>query len=139
MTYKVSCTFRLFSNLPSLSDVATLIGMNSDGGYEKGERISKNNSASKRHNSTLWTLTEEQEKVRGEDSSEMLEKALHKLLHRIEPLMSKLTAVPESEMDIYVGIFSESEQLNSFVSQATIKKLSEIGVDIYISGYAKAP
>lgn len=133
MIYKAVCTFRVFSNSISLTELEEALHLKSTGGYNMGDRISKNNPDSKLRIDSLWTLDVEKVNEEWQDASELFDKTLCELLEKIEELRQ---LVDEYSCDVQAAMFSNNDQINFYLSNATIKRLSSAGIDIMFSGYA---
>lgn len=133
MIYKAICTFRVFNSSVSLTQLEEAFQLKSTGGYNKGDKVSKRNPDSKLHTDSLWTLDVEKVTHAGEDSSELFDSTLIELLEVVEGLKPLLD---ECSYDIHAAVFSDNDQINCYLSDKTIKRLSTADVEMMFSGYA---
>lgn len=107
--------------------------MKSNGGYNKGDLVSKTNPNSKQRSESLWKIYSEKVGNAEQDASLLMDEMLVDLLSIVETVQPFIN---EYTCDIQVAVFSDNEQINCFISNAMLKRLSSVGLNVLFSGYA---
>jgi hypothetical protein len=135
MIVQASAALRVFSSSLSSADITEALATQPDSFYMKGDRIGKKESSTNVRSVSMWCIEEKIILTSGDDGSMLLERCIEQLVRRMQQFQDQLNKLSDCEKDISCGLFSNNEQVNTYLGRNMLRKLAHIEVDLVLNGY----
>jgi len=127
---RYSANLRISSDIVSATDISTILETNPDKSSEKGDLISSRTPKPAYRKHAIWILES------GVNETEPLNKHLLAIARFLDDKKKQLPSLSNCHIDIFCGLFANSEQIGFSVDRHVIQALSKFPVDIVIDAYA---
>lgn len=129
MIIKSATTLRIVSDSLSASEMTKILGVAPKKSFEKGDLVSKRSPKPSYRKSAMWQWESDLSETRS------LNEHLLEVCRFLKEREETLPLLSDCKMDIFCGVFSDSEQIGFDVDRDTIKALADYPVDLVFDAY----
>jgi len=131
MIIKSSATLRLMSDSLSAAEMTEILGVVPRNSFEKGDLVSAKSPKPTYRKAAMWQWGSEI----GETQS--LNEHVLEVCRFLKEREEKLPLLVGCQMDVFCGVFSDSEQIGFDIDHNVIKALGNFPVDLVFDAYGE--